>query len=253
MTNEDFRRELGNVFDEIAGSPSSALPDRVRSSLADVPDQKGPYWIAGLAAAVIALVVIGVLFVGNPLNRLPNKIVPGAGPSPSPTAAASPSSSPSAQATPTDSGLPPFTCNSSTGFVMKTTTPPQPPVAFVDLVRTGTHSGYDRITIEFNNTDPSQVDLMTQGNAQFTQGASGQSVTLAGSAGILVTMKGTDEHTAYNGPIDFKTGYPVLVEARQVQDFEGTVQWGLGLSKSACYRAFFMSNPYRLVIDIQTP
>jgi hypothetical protein len=66
-------------------------------------------------------------------------------------------------------------------------------------------------------------------------------------------MKGTDEHTAYNGPIDFKTGYPVLLEARQVQDFEGTVQWGLGLSKTACYRAFFLTNPYRLVIDIQTP
>jgi hypothetical protein len=253
MTNENFKRELGSVFDEMAGSPSSALPDRVRSSLANVPEQNGPYWIAGVAAALIALVVIGVIFVGNPLNRQPNRVVPGAGSSPSPTAAASPSTSPSAQATPTDSGLPPFTCNSSTGLVTLATTPPQPPVAFVDLVRTGTHSGYDRITIEFNNTDPKQVDLTTQGDAKFTQSPSGQSVTLIGSAGILVTMKGADEHTAYSGPIDFKTGYPVLVEARQVQDFEGTVQWGLGLSKSACYRAFFMTNPSRLVIDIQTP
>jgi hypothetical protein len=257
MTNENFRRELGQVFDDMTGSPSSALPDRVRSSLANAPEQSGPYWIAGVAAVLIALVVIGVIFVGNPLNRQPNRIVPGAGSSPSPTAAASasasPSASPSAQATPADSSLPPFTCNSSTGFVMKATTPPQPPVAFVDLVRTGTHSGYDRITIEFNNTDPSQVELQPQGNAQFTQGASGQTVTLAGSAGILITMKGADEHTAYSGPIDFKTGYPVLVEARQVQDFEGTVQWGLGMSKSACYRAFFLTNPYRLVVDIQTP
>jgi len=251
MTNENFRRELGNVFDEIAGSPSSALPDRVRSSLANVPEQRGPYWIAGVAAALIALVVIGVLFVGNPLNRQPNKVAPGTGPSPSPAAAASPSPSP--QATPSDSSLQPFTCISSTSFVMNATTPPQPPVAFVDMVRTGTHSGYDRITIEFNNTDPKQVDLTTQGDAKFTQGASGQTMTLAGSAGILVTMKGADEHTAYSGPIDFKTGYPVLVEAKQVQDFEGTVQWGLGLSKSACYRAFFLTSPYRLVIDIQTP
>ena len=77
-------------------------------------------------------------------------------------------------------------------------------------------------------------------------------MTLAGNAGILVTMHGADAHTAYSGPIDFKTGYPVLVEARQVQDFEGTVQWGLGLSKAACYRTFTLSNPMRLVIDIQT-
>jgi hypothetical protein len=65
-------------------------------------------------------------------------------------------------------------------------------------------------------------------------------------------MKGADEHTSYSGPTDYKTGYPVLEEARQVQDFEGTVKWGLGLSKAACYRAFFLTNPDRLVIDVQT-
>jgi hypothetical protein len=241
MTNENFRRELGHAFDEMAGSPSSALPDRVRSSLANVPEQKGPFWIAGVAAVVIAVVVIGVLFVGNPLNHR-TTVVPGVGASPTP----------SPQATP-DSSLPAFACGSSTGFVALTTTPPQPPVAFIDLVRTGTHGGYDRITIEFNNTDPSQVDVTPQSTPTFTQGSSGQPVTLAGNSGLLVTMKGADEHTAYSGATDLKTGYVVLLEARQVQDFEGTVQWGLGLSKSACYRAFFLTSPARLVIDVQTP
>jgi hypothetical protein len=241
MTNENFRRELGHVFDEMAGSPSSALPDRVRSSLANAPEQRGPYWIAGVAAAVIALVVIGVLFAGNPLNHR-NTVVPGAGPSPTP----------SAQATP-DSSQPPFVCNSSTGLVAKTTTPPQPPVAFIDLVNTGTYAGYDRITIEFNNTDPGQVDVTPQSTANFTQSPRGQSVSLIGNSGLLVTMKGADEHTAYSGSTDIQSGYPVLVEARQVQDFEGIVQWGLGLAKPSCYRAFFLASPYRLVIDVQTP
>ncbi len=249
MTNENFKRELGSVFDEMAGSPSSALPDRVRSSLANVPEQRGPYWIAGVAATLIALVVIGVLFVGNPLNHQPNKIIPGAGSSPSPSAPASPN--PSASATP-GSGLPAFVCNSSTGLVTDTTTPAQPPVAFVDQVRTGANAGYDRLTIEFNNTQPSQVDVTPQSTAMFTKSPSGQSVTLAGNAGVLVTMKGADEHTAYSGSTDFKTGYAALVEAQQVQDYEGTVQWGLGLSASGCYRAFFLTSPYRLVIDIQS-
>jgi hypothetical protein len=39
---------------------------------------------------------------------------------------------------------------------------------------------------------------------------------------------------------------------RKVGDFEGVVQWALGLSKPACYRATIMANPARLVIDIQT-
>jgi hypothetical protein len=253
MTNENFRRELGHVFDEMTGSPSSALPDRVRSSLANVPEQRGPYWIAGLAAAAIAAVVIAVLFVANPLNHQPKGIVPGSGSSPTPSAAASPSPSSSTQTTPPDSALLPFACNSGTGFVTKATTPPQPPVAFIDQVRVGTHAGYDRVTIEFNNTDPSQVDVTPQSSPSFTQSPSGQSVTLSGTAGVLITMKGADEHTAYSGSTDLKTGYSVLVEARQLQDFEGTVQWGLGLSKPACYRAFFLTNPARLVIDIQAP
>jgi hypothetical protein len=250
VTNENFRRELGSVFDDMAGSPSSALPDRVRSSLAEAPEQRGPFWIAGVAAALIAAVAIAVLFIANPLNRPPTAAGPGVGSSPTPSASPPAGPSPSASATP-DSSLPAFVCNSSTGFVAEPTTPASPPVAYIDAVRMGTHAGYDRITIEFTNGVPGKADVTPQNNATFTQGASGQSVTLAGSAGALITMQGADEHTAYSGPTDIKTGYSALVEARQMQDFEGTVQWALGLSKSACYRAFFLTGPYRLVIDIQ--
>jgi hypothetical protein len=251
VPNENFRRELGRVFDEMAGSPSAALPDRVRSSLAQTPERRGPFWIAGIAAALIAAVVVSLLVVAN-LNRHQTSLVPGTLPTASPSASpTSPTASPSASPT-SDSSLPPFVCTSSPGFVSMPTTPASPPVAFVDLVRTGTHTGYDRITIEFNNGIPGQVEVTPQNSATFTQGASGQSITLAGSVGMLITIRGADEHTSYSGPTDFKTGYAGLVEARQVQDFEGTVQWGLGLSKSSCYRAFFLTSPARLVVDIQT-
>ena len=248
MSNEKFRRELNRAFDDMSGPPSPALSARVRSALVESrPVRTGPSWMAGLAAAVIAVIVIGVFLMAGPLNRrLP--IVP-IGPHSSPSA--SPGSTPSASPT-ADASLPAFVCNSYTGLVAKTTSPPAPPVAYIDGVRTGTHAGYDRITIEFSNSTPGKVVLTTQNSATFTQGASGQSVTLAGSAGLLVVVHGADEHTAYNGATDFKTGYPVLLEARQMEDFEGTVQWGLGLSKSACYRAFFLANPTRLVVDIQT-
>jgi hypothetical protein len=46
------------------------------------------------------------------------------------------------------------------------------------------------------------------------------------------------------------TGYRVLAEVRSVQDFEGVVQLGLGVQGSGCYRAFFITNPARLVVDI---
>jgi hypothetical protein len=245
VSNENFRRELGQVFDEIAGSPSAALPDRVRSSLADVPERKAPYWIAGVAAAVIGAVVIGVLVVANPLNRPVNTIGPGVGSSPTPGASSTPSPSPSTSATP-DSNLPPFVCTASSISYAQA-----PAVVFVDALRTGTHPGYDRLTVEFNNGQPASVDLRTQSGTTFTQSASGQTLRLAGSNGILVVIHGADLHTSYNGSTDIKTGYATLVEVRQVEDFEGTVQLGLGVSGATCYRAFIMSNPTRLVIDVQ--
>src|ERR1700682_6391609 len=137
MAKDDFRRELGQVFDDMAGSPSNALPDRVRSSLADAPEQRGPFWIAGVAAAVIAVIVIGVLIVANPLNHH-NTVVPGAASSPTPSAPTSPAASPS----------PAFTCSVNPTASSSATAPP---VAFIDAVRTGAHPGYDRLTIEFLN------------------------------------------------------------------------------------------------------
>jgi hypothetical protein len=117
-------------------------------------------------------------------------------------------------------------------------------------MRGGTHTGYDRITIEFQNGEPASVELTPQGNT-FTQGASGQTVQLQGSAGLLITIRGADAHTKYSGPTDFHVGNGIL-EARQMQDFEGVVQWGLGLSQPACYRVFWLASPSRLVIDVQT-
>lgn len=245
MSNENFRRELGHVFDEMAGSPSAALPDRVRSSLVNVPERRGPYWIAGIAAALIAAVVIGVLVVANPLNRQGNTIAPGVGSSPTPSASLTPSPSPSASATP-DSSLPPFVCMSAS-----ITYPQATAVDFIDALRTGTHPGYDRLTVEFQNGQPASVELRPQTGAMFTNSPRGDQVTLAGKNGILVVIRGADLHTSYTGSTDIKTGYASLVEVRQVEDFEGVVQLGLGVSGATCYRAFFLTGPSRLVIDIQ--
>jgi hypothetical protein len=37
-----------------------------------------------------------------------------------------------------------------------------------------------------------------------------------------------------------------------IDDFEGYTDIGLGLSKAACYHAFILTTPTRLVIDIRT-
>jgi hypothetical protein len=241
VSKEDFRRELNAVFDEMSGSPSPALRDRVRSSVAQAPGERGgPYWIAAVAACLIAALIVGVLVVANPLkNRQSN-----AGPA-QPT--------PSAQPSPTaDTNLPPFVCT-TTNFVQPTSNATQPPTVFINALRTGTHSGYDRLTIEFANGYPNNIELRQITGTKFMQSPSGMEVTLKGSNGVLITMRGADLHTSYSGSTDIVTGYTSLAEVRRVQDFEGVVQLGLGISGSGCYRAFLLSNPTRLVVDVPVP
>jgi hypothetical protein len=72
-----------------------------------------------------------------------------------------------------------------------------------------------------------------------------------GQNGILVVIRGGDMHTDYSGSTDIKTGYAMLLEVRQVEDFEGVVQLGLGVSGASCYRTFILNSPTRLVVDIQ--
>jgi hypothetical protein len=244
VSNDDFRRELNNVFDDVSGNPSSQLADRVRASLTAAPRHREPYWLAGVAAVVIAVLIIGVLFVANPLKRLPSPIGGvNTTPTPSATVPASPSPSPSAEQ---------FVCTS--GHVDSTQPPSTPTTAYISAVRTGAHAGYDRLTITFANAQP---DLGAEFNVQggtttFTLSPSGMQATLKGQNGILITIRGADLHTQYTGSIDIVTGYPTLAEVRRVQDFEGVVQLGLGINGPACYHAMWLTSPDRLVIDVQT-
>jgi hypothetical protein len=80
----------------------------------------------------------------------------------------------------------------------------------------------------------------------------GDTVTLAGRFGLLIKITGADNHTAFSGSTDIKTpSFPEIREARRVGDFEGVVQWGVGLTSAACYQATIINNPTRLVIDIR--
>src|SRR5260370_8610569 len=105
---------------------------------------------------------------------------------------------------------------------------------------------------EFHDGQRHTFQLEPKANATFTRDAIGDKVSLAGNDGLLVTIFSGDAHTAYSGSSDIKTGYAGLLEVRLVGDNEGYVHYGLGLSMPACYRAVILTNPTRLVIDIQT-
>jgi hypothetical protein len=143
---------------------------------------------------------------------------------------------------PPGDNLPTFACKDVTGGTAGASG------VNVTAVRLGEELGYDRFVLQFDSQVP-QFTVKRQAKADFTGGASGQPITLIGSAGVLVTLRSTSQ-SDYTGPTDFAPpAYSILKEARTVQAYEGVVQWGLGLASPVCMRAFTLTDPARLVID----
>ena len=245
--NDDFKRELNNVFDEVSGAPSSNLRDRVRSAVSDAPAQRSTYWIAAVAAMLVTALIVGILYVNNPFRRPTGLVNPGVTPSPATSPSTLPSPSPSPSPSPATNQ---YICTADT---LEHTLPVGSPTAYVSAMRPGAHTGYDRFVVEFSDGIPTgSVEVKPQTGTSFGQAPSGATIKLKGRNGILVTIQGADGHTSYHGPTDFvTTGYKALAEVRVIEDFEGTISIGMGVNGPACYHAYYLSNPTRLLIDVQ--
>lgn len=121
-------------------------------------------------------------------------------------------------------------------------------------VRTARQDGFDRIVFEFDSHVPvwraSYVD-----RPQYECG-SGEAVRLEGDGWLQVNFEGANAHTEEGRP----TAAPRHVadpaganlrEMRRICDFEAQVQYVVGVGSPNRYRAFQLTGPARLVVDIQ--
>jgi hypothetical protein len=219
--------------------------------------------IAILAVAALVLVVFLLL----PLFGINTGIGPFASQAPSPSASASPSvvasASPSEAAPsgslPVESTVPtatptapdegwicglPVTLAATGGVVAQTTD-----------VRVGTHVGYDRIVFEYLEDGTPAFEMRTA-RPPFTQDASGLPMTVNGSPVMQITLNGAtkmadDGSLTYTGPTEFEPGFAQLVHLIERGDFEAVNSWYVGFSGGDCIRAAVLTDPSRLVIDLQ--
>jgi len=225
-----MKDEIRRAFEGVTDEPHPALRASIRARLAGGPARpESRAWRFAGAAAVAAVLLAGVVGGGYLLlGRV----------------AASPTASPTA------SPLAAFACSTSgagSGSSM----------ANVTYVRVGTAPGYDRLVFQFDGPVPA-FTVTPQDNSTFSSDASGQVFQLQGSRGLRVVIHGasamsTNGQQTYFGPNDLTPGYPALREARNIGDFERTYSWGLGVDGSGCFRAFILTGPDRLVIDVQQP
>ena len=142
--------------------------------------------------------------------------------------------------------LPAFTCTDKSGGAASA-------AGTVTGIRIAHHDGYDRLVIDFfsGTTAVPQYDLTRQNSSTFVRDASGQPVTLEGSAGIRAVLRNSD--IASGVPSDLKPRLPEIREVANIGNFERVVSYGVGLKTAACFRVLELSGPTRLVIDVQTP
>ena len=164
---------------------------------------------------------------------------------PSESADASPSSTPTAE--PTDE-LGEFTCEmpiEGVGTVDR---------AQITDVRVGSHDGYDRVVLEFDEGIPPY--LLQDATPPLLSDPAGMEMDVAGTVfRNLVLLGGTrvteNGELTYDGRTDFTPDFPVLAELVESGDFEATSAWYLGLHQDSCARVLTLTGPARLVVDIQ--
>jgi hypothetical protein len=128
-------------------------------------------------------------------------------------------------------------------------------------VRVGSHgsgaSGYDRIVFEFQGSGIPEVTLRG-GKPPFTKDPSGLPLPVRGTSFLVLVLHGgtaitPDGTMTYSGSTDFTPGFPALTEFVEAGDFEAVSEWVAGLGGPSCHRLFVLTNPTRLVLDVQHP
>ena len=133
---------------------------------------------------------------------------------------------------------------------------------FLDSVELGDHEGYERVVFTFDGAEalPSwrveYVDEVRQsgsGNPVEVAGSAYLNVTLSGATGV--DLSGEQPEEVYTGP-DRLSGSDAALSAVQevveAGDFEATMSWAIGVDEQRPFRAFTLTDPARLVVDVVT-
>ena len=131
---------------------------------------------------------------------------------------------------------------------------PDSPLATQRAIRTAAQEGYDRVVFEFSG------DQVPGYEVEYVDGTvracgSGDVVPLAGESALSVRFRAAQAHTPEGrSTLPSRTlapNHPVVKEVKLICDFEGELQWVLGLASRNPYRIAALTSPARLVVDIQ--
>lgn len=127
------------------------------------------------------------------------------------------------------------------------------PMPTLISVRSGSHEEYDRMVFEFDGRVPRYTTEYVD-RPQYQCG-SGNPVWLPGDGWLEISFTPAQAHDdAGNATVQNRRFDPDgenLREARLICDFEGHVEWIVGMGSPNPYRVMELRQPARLVVDVQ--
>jgi hypothetical protein len=129
------------------------------------------------------------------------------------------------------------------------------PLPVLTGVRTGTHPGFERLTVDFGDGGGLPGYRLEYVDRPLHECGSGRQVFPVGDAWLELHLEPAAAHTeageATLGARESAVDGPVLRRIYRTCDFEGVVVLVLALDAPNPFRAFTLSAPRRLVVDIQ--
>lgn len=122
-------------------------------------------------------------------------------------------------------------------------------------IRAANHATYDRLVFEFQGPIPANYDVRFV--SQVVSDGGGFPVPTVGDALLQVRFYpavGHDEggDSTY-GPARRTFALPNLIQVNSAGDYEAVLTFGVGLAQATSFRAFQLTSPSRVVVDIDTP
>ncbi|PYP59063.1 MAG: hypothetical protein DMD44_05615 [Gemmatimonadetes bacterium] len=128
------------------------------------------------------------------------------------------------------------------------------PAAMLRSVTAASARGYDRVAFELS-TDSAPGYRVEYAAGPVRSCGSGDVVSVAGSERLVVHLEPASAHDDHGNPVprqrDLVPGLPAVREVKLVCDFEGQVEWVLGLPTKEPYRVTELAGPARLLLDVK--
>lgn len=127
-------------------------------------------------------------------------------------------------------------------------------MAVLESVRTARNDGFDRVVFEFEGgrVPGYQIQYVDR---PVRQCGSGQVVPLDGEGWLRVRLEPSQAHDDRGRPTvrdrARSADLPVLRELRLICDYEGQVEWILGVASPNPFRVVELTSPARIVVDVR--